>query len=297
MNSSRHPSFRSCQPGITLALVSLCATTLACGGGKTKEPKTLPAQSVSQVTPGLEAPPPLPPPVRKNRPAVREAVTVIDPGDESAQPKTLVEASRLAKARKNETPPSVVEINDENLHEYAQGAQIIQMESGPAAPPPTLGGGSASEGTLNRDRLGDPGDENYWRERGLSLRRSWRRTFDEIERVELEAAAQRQRFYAEDDPYVRDAQVKPAWDRAIDRLSELREDADRYQDALVLYIDEGRSMDVPPAWLNDGWELELNDEERQAVDRPVPNQDAINTPIIERPARDVGGGGSGGGLR
>ena len=296
MSRNRSPFSRLRRPGLAWTMVSLCAATVGCGGGKVKEPKTLPAQTVSRVTPELEPPPPLPPPQRKAaQPPLREITKVIDPGDESANPKTLVEASRLAKARKITTPASVVEINDENLHEYAEGAQVILMESGPAAPPPVSATTRTGTDQLGSDSLGDPGDEQYWRERGLSLRRSMRRSYDEIERVELEAAAQRQRFYAQDDPYVRDAQVKPAWDRALDRLSELREDADRYGEALQDFLDEGRSLDIPIAWLNDGWELEPDEEERRATDRPVRTQDAIDTPILDAPARDVDRGNGGGG--
>lgn len=296
MSHNRFPASRFRHSGLAWAMVSMCATTVACGGGKVKEPKTLPAQTVSQVTPALEPPPPLPPPQRRTaEPAPREITKVIDPGDDSENPKTLVEASRLAKARKSTTPPSVVEINDENLHEYAEGAQVILMESGPAAPPPVSAPPRESTDPLGGSSLGDPGDEQYWRERGLSLRRSLRRSFDEIERVELEAAAQRQRFYAEDDPYVRDAQIKPAWDRALDRLSELRDEADRYEVALQEFLDEGRAFDIPVAWLNDGWELEPDEEERRAIDRPVRTQDAIDTPILEDPARDVDSDTRGGG--
>ncbi|RMH18364.1 MAG: hypothetical protein D6696_13240 [Acidobacteria bacterium] len=277
---SSSPSSRVVRPAaaVAIALVALAA----CGGGK-KEPKTLPAQTVSQVAPGLEAPPPLPPPIRELPPPPRPPVKVIDSGDEEPQPKTLLEASQLAKARKGETPPPVVEITDENLSEYAEGGNVIIVESGPSSAPPATPPSTAPPADKARDEL-------YWRQRGLELRRNWRRTLDEIERLELEAASLRQRFYAEDDPYVRDAQIKPAWDRALDRISELRQEAARYQEALNQMLEEGRQLEIPPGWLSEGWELEPSEEERRELEQ-IPIHRPIDAPVAEEPARDVSGGG------
>ncbi len=243
--------------------------TLACSGSQ--EPEPLPSQTVTQVAPQLAAPPPLPVPVRAIRPT-RPSVKVIDAGGDDEQPKTLLEASRLAKARKQQdTRESIATINDDNLHEYAKRAEMITLESPPAAPKPELEPPPVEEGTQVRD-------EQYWRSRALELRMGWRRTFDQIGELELESAALRQQFYAEDDPYIRDSQLKPAWDRALDRLDQLRDQSARYEQELETFITEGQRTGALQGWLNQGWELEPTPDERKSAER-VTSHEAVDLPI------------------
>ena len=84
----------------------------------------------------------------------------------------------------------------------------------------------------------------------------WRRTLDRIAELELESAALRQQFYAEEDPYVRDSQIKPSWDGVLDRLGQLRDRADRYEQELDQFVETGRQAGAEPGWLAEGWELE-----------------------------------------
>ncbi len=250
--------------------LSLALMALACSGGR--EPETMPSQTLTQVAPQLAEPPPPPLPIREVRPT-RPSVKVIDPGDESEQPKTLLEASRLAKARKQDTEDSIVVINDDNLHEYAEGADVIILESPPAAPVPDLEEPVAEEGSEVRD-------EQYWRGRALELRMGWRRAIDRIAELELEAAALRQQFYAEDDPYLRDSQLKPAWDRALDRLDVLRDQAARYEQELEVFAAEGQRAGALQGWLNQGWELEPTPEERKIAER-IQSHQAVDPPIAD----------------
>lgn len=244
-------------------------TTVACSGGN--EPELLPSQTMTQVAPQLAEPPPPPPlPIREIRPT-RPSVKVIDPGGESEQPKTLLEASRLAKARKQDTADSIAVINDDNLHEYSEGAEVIILDSPPAAPMPDLEEPPAEEGSEIRD-------EQYWRGRALELRMGWRRAIDRIAELELESAALRQQFYAEDDPYLRDSQLKPAWDRALDRLDQLRDQAARLEQELEVFVAEGQRAGTPQGWLNQGWELEPTPEERRVTER-VKSHQAIDPPV------------------
>ena len=252
-------------PVSRLCLLALCAGIgLACSGSGS-DPQPLPSQTVSQVTPQLEPPPPLPPP----EPAIREVqpledrstVKVIDEGGAASRPSSLAEASRLAKATKGHHGPSVATINDENLHEYSEKGEVIVLESAPAAPRP---------GGVDDDALVDPTvsrvdssvrDEQYWRNRALELRMGWRRTVDRIQELTLESAALRQRFYAEDDPYVRDGQLKPAWDRILDRIEQLKTRSTQYERELETFIAEGRQSEAHQGWLNQGWELEPSEDE------------------------------------
>ena len=236
-----------------------CLTTVGCGDKEA--PRTVPpAQVVPQMEPISATPPPLPPPIRQVQPTTsgQSAVRVIDPGG-TGQPKSLIEASRLAKARKRAQVPQkpIAEINDENLAEYAEGGEVIVLESEPAAPalvePPA---GSLGTGD-------DIRDEEYWRTRALELRMGWRRALDDLSRLELESAALRQQFYAEEDPYIRDSQIKPAWDRVLDRMDALRVQSSRYETELDSFLDEGRQAGASQGWLNSGWELEPTAEEKR----------------------------------
>lgn len=253
------------RPGIRRAPVVLltgfaCLTTVGCGDKET--PQTVPP---TQVVPQMEPPsnpPPLPPPIRQVKPTTsgQNAVRVIDPGG-TGQPKSLIEASRLAKARKRAQGPQtpVAEINDENLAEYAEGGEVIVLESEPAAPnlvPSDPAPSAAGTGD-------DIRDEDYWRTRALELRMGWRRALDDLGRLELESAALRQQFYAEEDPYIRDSQIKPAWDRVLDRMDALRVQSSRYETELGDFLEEGRQAGASQGWLNQGWELEPSAEERR----------------------------------
>ncbi len=248
-----------------------CFALVACSDNQ--EPELLPSQTLTQVTPQL-APPPLPrAPLPREIQPTKSTTKVIDAGGGSGQPKTLVEASRLAKARKGQAGESVAVINDENLHEYAKDADIILLESAPAAPVATLE--PVREPETNR---GDEiRDEQYWRNRALELRMGWRRAIDRIADLELESAALRQQFYAEDDPYLRDSQLKPSWDRVLDRLDQLRDQATQYEQELDVLVAEGQRANVPQGWLNQGWELEPTLEERESAEKA--SSQAVDPPI------------------
>lgn len=280
--------------GAQLAAVSLLAlSALACGGGA-QEPEVLPSQTVTRVTPQLEPPPtgPAMPPITEVPPTESSALKVIDPGGNSENPLTLGEASRLAKEVKASSAPAVVTITDENLAEYASGGDVTIMESEPAAPalaeqvatsvssgseplpadsvsdrqPPDRAA-SFPAPRANRGEAPRGDDEGYWRSRALDLRRGWRGTVDEINELELQSAALRQQFYAEDDPYLRDSQIKPAWDRALDRLDALRREASVYEAELEAFVDDGRRAGAEQGWLNEGWELEPDRDEQQRANR------------------------------
>ncbi|MEM6794290.1 MAG: hypothetical protein AAF725_09925 [Acidobacteriota bacterium] len=243
-------------------------TSLLVGCGGSEPPVTTPApvQVTSQVEPP-PPPPPLPPPIREvEATGGQSQVRVIDPGgDGDAKPKTLIEASRLAKAqkRRQRQQEPIAEINDDNLAEFAEGAEVIVLESEPAAPLE----GETFEPTPGLTEDPNVRTEDFWRNRALEIRMGWRRAIDEMSELELEAAALRQQFYAEDDPYIRDSQVKPSWDRVLDRMRTLQEQAGRYERELDTFLEEGRRDGALQGWLNQGWELEPTPEERLLVEQ------------------------------
>jgi hypothetical protein len=181
----------------------------------------------------------------------------------------------------------VAKINDDNLHEFAAKGEVIILESQPAAPPPSDRAAMADDDVFTTESSGER-DESYWRRRALELRMSWRRTVDSILELQLEAAALRQQFYAEDDPYIRDGQIKPSWDRALDRMEQLEARSDKYESELEVFVEEGRRVDTPQGWLNEGWELEPSadelgwkksrkpTEEYQATEPPIFVEESLN---------------------
>lgn len=257
-----------------VALLTGLVCLVPVGCGDKKAPETVPpTQVVPQMEPPAATPPPLPPPIRQLKPTAggQSSVRVIDPGG-TDKPQTLIEASRLAKERKRRQGPqtAVAEINDENLAEYAEGGEVIVLESEPAAPPigeqlKTLEQ-SSSDSPPSGDADGDIRDEEFWRTRALELRMGWRRALDDLGRLELESAALRQQFYAEEDPYIRDSQIKPAWDRVLDRMDSLRVQSSRYESELESFLEDGRRSGAPQGWLNQGWELEPTTDERRLSD-------------------------------
>jgi hypothetical protein len=223
----------------------------ACAGKKDPEP--LPSQTATQAGPQLEPPPQLPPPIREIRPSRPSTVKVIDPGGGEKEPQSLYEASQRAREQGGPRVEPIAEITDENLSEYAEKAEIIMVEGAPAAPPLSV----VVQGSPEADaKPQDVHDEQYWRNGSLELRMGWRRTLDRIEELELESAALRQQFYAEEDPYLRDSHVKPEWDRVLDQLGRLRDRSLRYEQELERFLEEGRRAGAQPGWLSEGWELE-----------------------------------------
>lgn len=287
MSVLRHPNEpRSIRRPWASSWVLVAAAAMAVGGcSSNDEPTSLPSQTTTQETSRLEAPPPLPPPIRQVQPSKPpQTVKVIEEGKSSGGPKSLAEASRLAKAQKRQAAPSVVSITDENISEYASRGDVIVLESEPAAPGPDLGEDEPDDEVL--DALGEPvsgvRDEEYWRNRALEIRMGWRRTVDRIKDLELESAALRQQFYATDDPYVRDGQIKPAWDRVLDRIQQLEDRSEQYDLELNTFVAEGRQAGALQGWLNEGWELQPTPEElSQEPQKQVPAHQAINPPVIE----------------
>jgi hypothetical protein len=244
---------------------------ISCAGRQTPIASVAPTE---QVMPEIAPPPPpLPKPaIREVRPTIQSQVRVVKPQADPTQPKTLIEASRLAKKTKEANPTRpVLEINDGNLSELAKGADVFLLESDtleqealakPAAAPAEAVVDLAPA-EPQRDVAVDERDEESWRNRALELRMGLRRGIDEIAKLELEAASLRQQFYAEEDPYFRDSQIKPGWDRVLDRLEAQRQRVRRTTTELQAFLNEGQQMSVPQGWLNQGWELEPTEDERK----------------------------------
>jgi hypothetical protein len=227
--------------GPFVTLLTLAAWGCAGGGA---EPATLPPVSESKAE--------VPKPKERTEDPVAAptppTTVVIDRGAESAEkgPKNLADAAREERERRSQAGRPVAVIDNQNLADFSRGQRLTVAEEGsPGAASP------ATAAVAKAER-----DEVYWRERGLEIRRRWREAADRISELENQAEELRRRFYAADDPYVRDSQIKPDWDNALDELDSTRREVERSEAELEQYLDEGRRAGAFPGWLREGADLE-----------------------------------------
>jgi hypothetical protein len=221
---------------------------------------------------------------RKNDPSV-VVVDAADPDPDSRL--SLVDAAKAERERKAEAPPPRIVINNKNLHTYAKGGQLTVVEpkkkgSSAGAPPAAAAppGAGAGAGTSPTGAVAPlERDEKYWRGRALEIRQRWRKAADRIKQLEGDVNLWRRRFYAEDDPYVRDGQIKPAWDRAIDELRENHEAVVAAKKELDDFLEEGRRAGALPGWMREGSDLEPKEE------KPVDPLQPTETPIYKENGR------------
>lgn len=167
-------------------------------------------------------------------------------------------------------------IDDENLAEYAKDVKVTIGGGGPNGPASSAELEAAQQAQIETAR-----QEQYWRSEALRLRLGWREAYDEIPLLEEEAARLRDEFYAADDPFYRDREIKPAWDRALDRIEEAKADVARYRDELMELLEKGRQAGALPGWLREGIELEPVEEEAEAQPEAIPAEPRI----LENPPR------------
>jgi hypothetical protein len=203
---------------------------------KSQAPQATPA-------PTPEGPAPVPEPEERGSQAI-----VLDPGGEQeGSTRTLGEAARAARERRAHAAPSAIVINDKNLKQHATG-QLTVATPGPKS-------GSAPEEPAQPLR-----DEQYWRSRALEIRLRWRHAADDIKELQESANGWRRSFYAEKDPNVRNARIKPEWDRVVDRLQEARAEVEASTQELAELLEEGRTAGALPGWLREGIDEEPQEE-------------------------------------
>lgn len=197
-------------------------------------------------------------------------MVVLDPGGESeGSPHTLVEAARAARERRAHSAPSAIVITDKNLKQHATGQLTV------ATP------GKKTEAAADPEQ--PVRDEQYWRSKALEIRLRWRHAADDMKELETSANGWRRSFYAEKDPNVRNARIKPEWDRALDRLEEARAEVEASKKELAELLEEGRTAGALPGWLREGIDQEPQEE-------PEPS----NThKVIEPPTADTDKDGKG----
>lgn len=203
----------------------------------TPEPTPIPTP-----TPTPEEPAPNPEPERTSQ------AVVLDPGGEQeGSTRTLVEAARAERERRAHAAPSAIIINDKNLKQHATGQLTV------ATP-------GKKSGAPEPESAQPVRDEQYWRSRALEIRLRWRHAADDQKELEKSAAGWRRSFYAEKDPNVRNARIKPEWDRTLDRLQEARDEVESSRQELSELLEEGRTAGALPGWLREGVDQEPQEE-------------------------------------
>jgi hypothetical protein len=183
-----------------------------------------------------------PPERRKSDPTV----LMIDPGGNGpATPQDIVTAARAEKERRKSSGPAVVVVNDKNLAQMGKGGRLTT-----AKPAPAHASVPATSTNLVETQ------EGYWRERVRSARQGWKLAAESIGGYQEDAAKLRERFYATDDPYRRDREIKPAWDLALEKLERAKREVLATQEELARALEEGRQAGALPGWLLEGVELE-----------------------------------------
>jgi hypothetical protein len=186
---------------------------------------------------------------------------VIDEGTNHASgAEELAAVAAAERERRRRAGPPTVVINNANLAQHATGKLTVSQGSGETA---------EASSAANPAK-----DERYWRDRVRDLREQWAAAVDSIGELEARAASLRTRFYAQDDPYVRDGEIKPAWDKALENLEEARLRGRSLEDQLGATLEEGRQAGALPGWLREGVELEPTERPYDQPQRPVARDDA-----------------------
>jgi hypothetical protein len=240
-----------------LSLVSL--VVVGCAGAPPPAKRSEPAKPApaEQPAPSQAAQPADPPTASKNEEITSETepkdVDVVDPGGERG-PVSLVEAAKAERERRARSGPPVAVINDKNVA-HSKGHLTVADPKKPVV----TGADAAALQTIR--------DEQYWRSRALDIRTRLRQASDRIADLELSAAGWRRRFYAEEDPYVRDGKIKPEWDRVLAQLEETRNEIETTRKELDDFLEEGRRAGALPGWLREGGELEPPPEQKPKTTR------------------------------
>ena len=227
-----------------------------------------PEAAPQTVTPAVPSPPaeePVAIPARDQHEVVIDAG-----GDASAGPQGLAAAAHAERRRRQDAGTPMITIDDKNLKQHATGSLTIASGAAPA------------ETAADADETAiDPEDEERWRHRVRTLREQWALAVESIQELEERVASLRTRFYSADDPYVRDGQIKPAWDSAQDNLDAARERAREIETELQETMEEGHRAGALPGWLRDGMELEPTDFPYERPDRREPVEGELSgEPVV-----------------
>jgi len=234
------------------ALVSLVAVVawVGCSSSPSPDPEPLPPQTATRHQPEAPAatPSPTPPPPVTPAPTT---IVIEPPRAEPAENTSLVEAARKERERRAGAAAPAVKLDNKNLQAFGADQKLTVATPGERAP-----GEPGETDEVAPAAATSAAEEEHWRTGARAIRERWAFAVQDVERLEAESADLRRQFYAEDDPYVRDQQIKPEWDRVLGELDRARRDAAKAPRDLEAFIEEGRRAGALPGWLREGIELE-----------------------------------------
>lgn len=221
------------------------------------EPAPVAGEAIEDPAPASVAAPAETNAARPRRDPKRDPTVIpIESAGRKSQPRSLWEASTAARAKRADAPRARISIRDDNLQDFQDGKVTI----GEARRPPA--GETEAGAPQEEDAAAEPvRGEEHWRASVLDLRLRLRAAVDDLAELEERAASLRRSFYAQDDPFFRDGEIKPAWDRTLDRIEETRRDILQLHRELAATLEEGREAGALPGWLREGAELEPTAEE------------------------------------
>lgn len=257
------------RPFACLALAALVLLLAACSHAPrpASPAKTTATPAAPQSPPTSAAAPAQPATAAKEEGSSTQSgnVVVIDQGQDESRPKSLVEAARAERERKSHAGQPTAVITNKSLARST--GQLTHAQ--PAK-------GSTAKSTKAVEKPAAAHDEAYWRRRGLDIRVRWRQATEDADRLEKAAAELRRRFYSQDDPAVRDAQIKPEWDRTLELLDHARLDIVASKAELAAFMEEGRRAGALPGWLREG-----ADQEPEKTVEPASPLESIEPPVLK----------------
>ncbi|HEY2737243.1 MAG TPA: hypothetical protein VGK45_02495, partial [Thermoanaerobaculia bacterium] len=239
---------------LPLALFSGCSPLPPPVVNRAAPTETTPAPMPTPAPEAETTPAPSPAPPLETEPAQKPLGTpgitdVVDPGGDTGT-KSLVQTAKAERARRAVAGDSVLVITDKTLPNLPKGQLTYAAPTKKKAAKPEAAGADSAH------------DERYWRDRALDIRTRWKKSADEVKELEQSAAGWRRRFYAENDPYARDSQIKPEWDRVLDRLGKARAEVEATRKELEDFQEEGRRAGALPGWLREGTDQEPVEEKK-----------------------------------
>jgi hypothetical protein len=289
-------------PASTPAAAGPGAATAGTGTAASGAAAGITSTAAGAAAPAGTAAAPIPAPDADSRPAAGEpTVIAIDTADyDPSSQLTLAQAAKAERERKAEAEPPRIVITNKNLHRYAKGGQLTVADAKKKKGAAAGGAAGAGTGTAGATAIAAGGsrtvaaggadkgraaaaaierDESWWRGRALDIRERWRKAAERVKGLEQDVSDWRRRFYAQDDPWVRDGQIKPAWDHALEELRASRAAVEAAKKELADFLEEGRVAGALPGWLREGIDLEPKEEP------PADPTQAIETPIYKEPGR------------
>src|SRR5688500_1335681 len=265
-----------------LVAAALLVTLAGCSQAPPQQPPAPLAQPVAAAGPSVVAipPPQTVTPAAPSAPGVgteepvpakvkgTEPIVIDEGGKAAGRGRSLAEAAASERERRRGLGTPLATIDDQNLAQHATGALTTSAPSQtPLGEVPDLAA-----------------DEQHWRQRVRSVREEWAAEVDSILELQERTAELRTRFYATDDPYVRDGQVKPAWDHALQSLEDARRRARQLENELEATLEEGRQAGALPGWLREGMELEPTERPydpppRRHRNEPVEGRELVGEPV------------------